>query len=244
MSRSPGGTGERGAPGSTPRLWRLLSPGKHLPLLLALVALFLLYPAMVEGSRLRLFRFGFAGVLVLSVYSLGRRRRQLWTAALLGLPAVAGQLVAYAVPDSGLLPMVAASLGLLFLAYTTVVVSRSVLAVGPVTGDKIAGAVSVYLLLGLIWAFLYGLLAMAAPASFRWPDDLAGEPGHGQGESAFIYFSFATLSTLGYGDISPASHWSQTFAWMEAVTGQLFLAILIARLVGLQVAVGAAEEKP
>ncbi|MCP4200869.1 MAG: two pore domain potassium channel family protein [bacterium] len=214
---------------------RLLAPGKLLPLLISLVALFVLYPIMVELERVRFFRFGMVMVLILAVYSIGGSRWHLWAAALLGAPAGVAQIAAFAEPQ-GSAPLVATMLGLAFLIFTTVVVFTSVLRSGPVTGDKIAGAIAVYLLLGLIWALLYGLVAIIDPASFRLPADLVFDTGIPGSEYAFIYYSFVTLTTLGYGEISPANHWSQTFAWMEAVTGQLFLAILIARMVGLHIA--------
>ena len=212
---------------------RLFAPGRHFPLLIALGALFLLYPLMVELERLRLFRFGFVLVLALAAYSLGGHRKHLWTALLLGAPAAGGQVAAFVAPD-GLAPLVATLFALLFMVYTLAVVMGSVLARGPVTRDKLAGAISAYLLLGLVFAIAGGLVEMFVPGSFRTPDDLTLSPG-GVTEFAFIYFSFTTLTTLGYGDITPANHWSQTVAWVEAVVGQLFLAILIARLVGLHI---------
>ncbi len=216
-------------------------PGSLFPLLIALVALFLLYPLMIELGGMQYFRFGFVLVLALAAYSVGRSRKHLWTAILLGVPAAVGQLVVYARPE-GRTPLVALVIAFVFLAYTTVVVFCSVVRAGRVTADKIAGAVSVYLLLGLLWALLYALVSMLDPGAFRLPPGLVLEPGTSGGEYAFIYYSFVTLTTLGYGEISPTSHWSQAFAWMEAVTGQLFLAILIARLVGLHLADGARQE--
>ncbi len=212
------------------------SQGRHLPFLISLVVLFLLYPVMVELDKVRLFRLGFALVLVSAVYTLGGTRWHLVTALVLGAPAMLAQLVIYLSP--GRLTLAVGTLfGLAFLGYTTIVILRSVLRPGRVTGDKIAGAISVYLLLGLLWALLYGVIAAAQPGSFRAPEELRLGEGLGTGaEYAFIYYSFVTLTTLGYGEISPALPLSRSFAWMEAVTGQLFLAILIARLVGLHIA--------
>ena len=239
----------------------LLAPGRRLPLLLALVALFLLYPLAVELDRLRLFRFVFVGVLALATYSLGGRRKHLVTALVLGVPAALGQVVAYVLPEvmgtgvAGVLcavlegraraegvncmtveaSLVAETvLAFVFTSYVTAVVMRSVLAAGPVTSDKIAGAISAYLLLGLVWAIAFGMLELLVPGSFRTPQGMVFEPGN-RAEYAFIYYSFVTLTTLGYGEITPANPWGQTLAWTEAVVGQLFLAILIARLVALHI---------
>ena len=80
---------------------------------------------------------------------------------------------------------------------------------------------------------LHGLVELLYPGSFQMPSgfSLSGDPGD---EYAFIYYSFVTLTTLGYGDITPLSAFARTFAWMEAVVGQLFLAVLVARMVGLR----------
>ena len=95
---------------------------------------------------------------------------------------------------------------------------------------RIAGAVTIYLLLGLIWTRLYQLLESISPGSFRFP---AGEDLNA---AALAYFSFVTLATLGYGDITPVSIVARDLAVLEAVMGQLYLVILISRLVSEGVA--------
>jgi len=88
-------------------------------------------------------------------------------------------------------------------------------------------------LLGLIWALAYALLAQLSPGSFAF----AANP-HSSGRmdrfNAF-YFSFVTLSTVGFGDVTPVSRLARTLAVMEAVTGTFYVAILIARLVAMYV---------
>ena len=102
----------------------------------------------------------------------------------------------------------------------------------PVTKDKILGSISAYLLIGMIWASIYSLFFHITPESFSIPTEL-------QSDSVVnlwsIYFSFTTLTTLGYGDIVPRSHAVQNYAVMEAAFGQIFLTVLIARLVALQI---------
>jgi voltage-gated potassium channel Kch len=96
---------------------------------------------------------------------------------------------------------------------------------------------SVYLLFALIWAMAYGITETLDPEAFSVP--LAGEgPGWMSGETGkndghLTYFSFVTLTTLGYGDITPASDLARLLAMMEAMLGQLFLVIIVARLVGI-----------
>jgi hypothetical protein len=99
-----------------------------------------------------------------------------------------------------------------------------------VTGRQIRGAVAVYLLFALAWAQLYELVEALAPGSFVFPQGHTAESGW---FSPLLYFSFITLTTLGYGDILPAHAAARSLAMLEALVGQLYPAILLARLVSL-----------
>jgi voltage-gated potassium channel len=93
--------------------------------------------------------------------------------------------------------------------------------------NRLVGAICVFLLLGLIWSFVYSLLELFVPGSFK-----GFSPGHGPGEdSSWLYFSFVTLTTLGYGDITPVSGMARSLAFMQAVAGQFYVAVLVAGLV-------------
>jgi hypothetical protein len=115
-------------------------------------------------------------------------------------------------------------LGLAFVVYE---VLRHVLAEGPVNVDKLYAAVSAYLLLGLAFASIYEALAFWMPDSFLYGND------HQRDVDGLMYFSLVTLSTVGYGDIVPVLPQARVLAVLEAVLGQLYLAVLMARLVGL-----------
>ena len=115
---------------------------------------------------------------------------------------------------------------LLFL----VVVLGQTLRAGPVTIHRIQGAVAAYLLLGILWAYAYALIAHLRPEAFSGPVSPADGP------RAFFYFSFVTLTTVGYGDVLPVHPAARSLAMLEAVTGPLYLAILVSRLVSLAVA--------
>jgi hypothetical protein len=141
---------------------------------------------------------------------------------------------------------------LAFFAWVLVVLIADIFARGEVTGDKICGAICVYLLIGITWAILFGVLELASPGSFALPtgdSEAFGkqvlfappEPGETHRPHIFTtekgahltYLSFITLTSTGYGDLIPVSHAARTFSWLEAVVGQLYLAILVARLVGM-----------
>ena len=97
-----------------------------------------------------------------------------------------------------------------------------------VNRNRLTGAVCVYLMLGVIWAMCYTVLELIAPGSFTGfsPNSSAGW------DSEWLYFSFVTMTTLGYGDILPATAIGQTLAYMQAVFGQFYVAMLVAGLVG------------
>jgi hypothetical protein len=109
-----------------------------------------------------------------------------------------------------------------------------------VTPDTIVGGLAVYLLIGLTWSIAYQLLEFSAPGSLVVA---SGDPNlWGAWERApgkyprLLFFSFVTLTTLGYGDIVPASPAAAALSAAEAVIGPVYLTVLIARLVGLEIA--------
>ena len=109
---------------------------------------------------------------------------------------------------------------------------------GVINFHRIQGAVAAYLLLGVLWAHAYALLA-----SLR-PDAFSGARIAGEGPRGFLYFSFVTLTTVGYGDILPLHPVARSLAMLEAVIGSLYLAILVARLVSLSVPAGSEGKRP
>ncbi|TYK67453.1 potassium channel family protein [Colwellia echini] len=122
---------------------------------------------------------------------------------------------------------------LVFFIITGLQTAKQVLFTGEIDINKILGAICLYLLMGLIWAVIYTLIQLYIPGSFtninqnnQWftlfPD--------------FMYFSFVTLTTLGFGDISPTLPVSRFLVYFEAIVGQFYLAILVANLVGSHMA--------
>jgi len=108
---------------------------------------------------------------------------------------------------------------------------------GPVTRHRIRGAIAAYLLIALVWAFGYLLIEFLIPGAFHFPEKLPRIDSLGLLRT-FYYFSISTLTTLGYGDVTPVHLFARNLAMMEALIGQLYPAILIARLVTLYVATG------
>lgn len=113
---------------------------------------------------------------------------------------------------------------LLLAAWCT---GSQVLTSNEISANRVIGAVSLYLLLGVLWAVAYAIIEMLSPGSFN---GLSETLNHGW-SSEWLYFSFVTLTTLGYGDLTPLSATARALAYMQAIFGQFYLAILVAGLV-------------
>jgi len=162
--------------------------------------------ATVRSRRLRLLDVGFI-VFVLGVGLAG---------------AVYPSPRLHLLNDLTAIPVVGLLIGLLI---------RQAFREGPITMRRIQGAVVVYLLIGLVWALVYDPLELLHPRSFSfaWPS-----PGSELGE--LVYFSFSTLTSLGMGDVVPGNPLARSLVILEALVGQLFPAILLARLVAMELA--------
>ena len=122
----------------------------------------------------------------------------------------------------------------LFCGYTGGLILSAVLREYLGAIQAVLGAICVYLLIGLAWATIYAAVDLIEPESFSFNNHRTITTSDGQTHTAFsqlVYFSFVTMSTLGYGDVSPRTALGETAAWMQSVVGQLYIAILIARLV-------------
>jgi hypothetical protein len=117
----------------------------------------------------------------------------------------------------------------LFFAFITVSIFIEIMRTSDFMGDTLSGAVSVYLLIGIAFAQLYDLVETLRPGSFS-----AGflEPEDSPGWTLLLFYSFMTLTTVGYGDITPATDATRSLAILEGTIGVLYVAILIARLIG------------
>jgi len=101
-----------------------------------------------------------------------------------------------------------------------------------VTPDRVRGAIVVYLLIGGAWNFFYFIIVLTIPNAFSWPKTLVVSDLQAV-QQILTYFSFITLTTTGYGDVTPAIPLTRTLAMFEALAGQLYLVITLARLVSL-----------
>ena len=127
-----------------------------------------------------------------------------------------------------------------FLSLATVLIIKHIFSTNRITFDYINAALCVYLILGLLWVSLYDIAEIIEPGSFVLPNDgladFDGDENRGDIVIRKIYFSFVTLLTLGYGDVSPIHSIARLLTIIEALIGQIFLVVLVARLVGIHVA--------
>lgn len=227
--------------------WLALMRAHRFDILLgALVLLFLSTPvvrvlAAVLHPRLALFTLStaFGLVLLSAVFAVNQDRRSVIFALTLAVPGFfLHELDAVVGGDA----MLGAShvFSATFLAYTILLILRFLFSSERVTYNTLCAALCAYLLIAVFWANVFSFTAIVEPGSFRFglvEEDASGTMRFGGAHSIYpIYYSFVTLTTLGYGDIVPTSAAARMLAAMEAVMGQLYLAVLVARLVGLQIA--------
>jgi hypothetical protein len=179
---------------------------------------------------------GFVGIRILmnafitAILISGVKKHIPIIAALLALPMVTSIWSNYFVKIPSLV-LVGDCFGIAFIAFLVAVILSFIFGEQEVTSNVIYGAIVVYLLIAIMWAFVFSVLESINPGSFA-----ISEGQIEVGRPLFIYYSFITITTLGYGDITPITATANSFSFLEAVTGQIYLVVLVARLVGMHIA--------
>jgi len=197
-------------------------------LFMALLVLLVSMPFLYESASGRwIITLTNVFVLVTAVAAVSRTRVSLVIAISLALPALVLRLLAAGSPSPGQLAL-AWGCNALFYVFVLTNLLHYVLRRDVMTADKLYGAVSAYVLIAILWAFLHGVVQYFHPGAYA----LGGTPKDlDMGE--LIYFSFTALSTTGFGDITPMVIQSRFLTMLEMVTGVMYIAILIARLTGV-----------
>lgn len=156
-----------------------------------------------------------------SYYALYRDKKRAMIIIFLGAPFVLLDAVSHYYVNR-YLPTIMYGFGTALYLYITILMLENLLARKKITTDMIFCAISIYLLLGVMWAGVFAVLESVSPGS------LSGIPG----SIDYVYFSFVTLTSVGYGDISPLTTLSQRFAIIEAAMGSIYMAIIVALIVG------------
>ena len=210
---------------------RFYQENRFLIMLIALSGLILFNPLIDNVVNIHFMVGIFISLLFLScIFAVSFKKHHPIIAALLALPTFAIMWTSHFV-DIGGFEHVKNLFGMLFMLYLTILFLEHFFRQDEINREVIFGALVVYLLMGLMWGYGYTLLEHLLPGSFTHPASLSELD-----LDAFDYFSFVTMTTLGYGDITPASDSARAMVMIQAVSGQVYLAVLVARLVGLNIA--------
>jgi hypothetical protein len=179
-----------------------------------------------------------SGIMLSGIYAVSQRRRDLIIASTLALPALVGRWLSLITPHQAIF-FLGTAFALSFFVFTAATILNHVVRARRVTADTISAALCSYLLIGMVWAVLYTVLEFLHPGSFSLPPPQQASAGEGLPPkfqfSRFVYFSFVTLTSTGFGDITPLADPARSFAMLESIIGQFYIAVLISRLVGLYI---------
>lgn len=205
-------------------------PGRFRLLLLSLLVFIVGTAASPQSGPGQLIEFILLtvtlGIAVVELRTPGQRRLVPVT---LAVCVILAAVVDYTVPLRHL-PLIASAIAAVFAGIVIWLTYGSVMRPHRSVGDRIVGAICVYILIGLGWSSVYETLDGVIPGSFRFPADTAWAT---LSPARYRYFSFVTLATLGYGDVTPVTALAGTLASLESIAGQLYIGITVARLVAL-----------
>lgn len=199
----------------------------YFSLLILLIGILLFSSVVKQDSYGRFFtEIILSAILLNAVYSINKTPLTLLLGILFGSFALVSNWSSLLV-EIPQLALISQFFTLMFFVLTIYVISREIFSVEEVKTDTLYGAACVYFLIGFAWSDVYMIIDLLQPDSFT------GKDFFDNFHLGFAYFSFVTLTTLGYGDITPITHTARMYTVLEAATGQLYISILVARLVGL-----------
>ncbi len=173
-------------------------------------------------------------ILLSSIYAVSQKMHQRVIALILAFPLLLSTWINYYI-ESPALSIVGTFSGILFFGYIVVIILSFVLKQAKVTLDVIYASIVVYLSLAMMWGMIFILVELLEPASLTLVQER-------ESSFHFFYYSFVTITTLGYGDITPTTEIARSLALLEAVIGQIYLVVLVARLVGIHIAQSMKED--
>jgi len=206
-------------------------------LLVTILFILIIYPLIPPSIFTRLiFQVLITGILIFSIYSLIQNKRQFAIGLFLAVPTLAFGWIGLYI-SAHFITITGLMFRILFFGFILFVFLTSIFKTKKITSDLIYGSICIYFLLGIEWSFVYYLAEVMIPGSFALSSTIQGTQITANETHSnypqYIYFSFTTLTTLGYGDITPKTLSSKFLTSLEAIMGQLYVAILVARLVAL-----------
>jgi hypothetical protein len=225
-----------------------LRNAKHFVLLTVSIAMLVLEPfahGIVGG--LILFDGVFTVVMLGMFLVVFRSGGQRIGALVIGVPTIVTRWAAYATTGDWRFDLLVAHHLLvgLFFAYAVVMILRGIFAQAAINADHLFGSACGFLFMGIVWANGYLLTELLLPRSFEIAPRIAWQLQDEHTRSyLFNYFSFCTLTSVAYGDVTPVRPGVATFTWLEAMFGQFYLAIVVAQMVGLKLTQALERSKP
>ena len=208
--------------------------GNYIYMLFCLLILIIVGPALshqFESGAQIFIQIMFVSVMLIGVWSLNMER--VWFRIGIGLAIIALILsIVNYFASSKIIFVVGLTVSLSFLLLSIYLAVRDILFSGKITSNKIIGSLCIYLLIGIIWGLIYIFIALL----FTKPFNGITQASEYAQMWDYFYYSFVTLTTLGYGDITPSMPITRSLAYLEAICGQFYLAILVASLVGAYLA--------
>ena len=206
------------------------SKERFLILICLILGLLVLVPILNRFVTARIFLDIFLTAIVISmVYTISHKKRYVITGVLFAIVMLASLWLQYFFQNKGI-AAIAMITGIIFISVVIASILGFMFKSEMINREIIYQAILLYLLAALSWAFLYTFLELVDPASFNIDLD--------QPQSyllVFQYYSFVTITTLGYGDITPVTEVAKAFSVLEAIVGQLYLVVVVAWLVGMHV---------
>jgi hypothetical protein len=204
--------------------------GRSSLLLILILLKFILCP-FLEGfiSIKILMGILFSLILISGIYAISEKKLVLIIGLLIALPTLVAQWSLYFLKIPSL-ELVHRIFGAFFFAYVLIIMVSYLFKEKNVTVEVITSAISVYFLIGLTWTFVFSLLEILQPGSF-----LLTSQNQVKDIDQLFYYSFVTLTTIGYGDITALTPPAGSLSALEAMMGQIYLAVLVARLVGMYI---------
>ncbi len=214
-------------------------------LLVALLVYVGLHPLALGGSTARIAGAAIVAVILVSGTMAASRSHLLRGIGLvLGVVTFGTQLVWLVTGDRPIEALMMGSFAV-FCFYTAGVILRHVLSFGPLYADRVHAALSVYILLAFAWAGAYAMLEIVSPGAFSIPHAAGANPDEGGPLLAdMMHLSIATLTSTGFGDITPVAPFARSLSQLEQLTGVFYIAVLISRLIGLYPMEERASKKP
>lgn len=218
-----------------PNTYPPIIKSKNLYLLLAMLSYFICAPFIVDHQTNNLLISVLMSLIVLICFnSVSHTSFTFWTSLVLLCIAGTGFLAILILGPSRETYLFHFGVNTIFLIFMTLCIIISVERHRVITIDTLLGAINGYLLIGLTWACLYLCIACINPDAFTFHLSLTTPLR--DNVQHFLYYSFTTLTTLGFGDITPVTNSARTLSWMEAACGQFYLAVWISQLVAVRIA--------